>query len=153
MATHSSTLAWKIPWTEEPGRLQSMGSQRVGHNWATLLTYMRLRFGRVADEFRTWPFGNHGVEACGSSGAEVAEPLALSTSVPTANSRDKGCQALQTFYEPTSVPCILKIKRSLLIQVLFCWEQPVYDFYCNQKFWPIQLYHQYKRDQQFFLPS
>ena len=35
MATHSSILAWKIPWTEEPGRLQSMGWQRVGHNWAT----------------------------------------------------------------------------------------------------------------------
>ena len=32
MATHASTLAWKIPWTEEPGRLQSMGSQRVGHD-------------------------------------------------------------------------------------------------------------------------
>ena len=32
MATHSSTLAWKIPWTEEPGRLQSLGSQRVGHD-------------------------------------------------------------------------------------------------------------------------
>ena len=32
MATHSSTVAWKTPWTEEPGRLQSMGSQRVGHN-------------------------------------------------------------------------------------------------------------------------
>ena len=32
METHSSTLAWKIPWTEEPGRLQSMGSQRVGHH-------------------------------------------------------------------------------------------------------------------------
>ena len=32
MATHSSILAWRIPWTEEPGRLQSMGSQRVGHN-------------------------------------------------------------------------------------------------------------------------
>ena len=32
MATHSSTLAWKIPWMEEPGRLQSMGSQRVGHD-------------------------------------------------------------------------------------------------------------------------
>ena len=38
MATHSSTLAQKIPWTEEPCRLQSMGSQRVGHNWATSLT-------------------------------------------------------------------------------------------------------------------
>ena len=35
MATHSSTLAWRIPWTEEPGRLQSMGSQRVRHDWAT----------------------------------------------------------------------------------------------------------------------
>ena len=32
MATHSSILAWRIPWTEEPGRLQPMGSQRVGHN-------------------------------------------------------------------------------------------------------------------------
>ena len=32
MATHSSILGWKIPWTEEPGRLQSMGSQRIGHD-------------------------------------------------------------------------------------------------------------------------
>ena len=38
MATHSSTLAWKIPWTEESGRLQSMGSLRVGHDWATSLS-------------------------------------------------------------------------------------------------------------------
>ena len=37
MATHSSTLAWKIPWMEEPGRLQSMGLQRVGHDWSTSL--------------------------------------------------------------------------------------------------------------------
>ena len=35
MATHSSILAWRIPWMEEPDRLQSMGSQRVGHDWAT----------------------------------------------------------------------------------------------------------------------
>ena len=35
MATHSSTLAWKIPWAEDRSRLQSMGSQRVGHDWAT----------------------------------------------------------------------------------------------------------------------
>ena len=35
MATHSSVCAWKIPWTEEPGRPQSMGSQRVGHDLAT----------------------------------------------------------------------------------------------------------------------
>ena len=40
MATHSSSLAWEIPWTEEPGRLQSMGLQRVGHNWVTSLAFL-----------------------------------------------------------------------------------------------------------------
>ena len=46
MATHSSTLAWKIPWAEEPGGLQSMGSQRVRHDWATppsLFTFIHWR--------------------------------------------------------------------------------------------------------------
>ena len=46
VAPHSSTLAWKIPWTEEPGRLQSMGSLGVGHDWATslsLFTFMHWR--------------------------------------------------------------------------------------------------------------
>ena len=38
MATHSNTLAWKIPWTEKPGRLQSMGLQRVRQDWTTSLT-------------------------------------------------------------------------------------------------------------------
>ena len=44
MAPHSSTLAWKIPWMEEPGRLQSIGSQRVGHDRATSLHYMFVPF-------------------------------------------------------------------------------------------------------------
>ena len=39
MAPHSSTLAWKIPWMEEPGGLQSIGSLRVGHDWATSLSF------------------------------------------------------------------------------------------------------------------
>ena len=46
MATHSSTLAWKMPWTEVPGRLQSMGLLRVGHDWVTslsLFTFMHWR--------------------------------------------------------------------------------------------------------------
>ena len=42
MATHSSPLAWKIPWLEEPGGLQSMGSQRVGHDWATSLPSLQV---------------------------------------------------------------------------------------------------------------
>ena len=42
MATHSKILAWKIPWMEDPGRLQSMGSQRVGHNWVTSLSNLTI---------------------------------------------------------------------------------------------------------------
>ena len=50
MATHSSILAWKIPWTEDPGRLQSMGSQRVGHDWATSLHFFQI--GMKTDLFQ-----------------------------------------------------------------------------------------------------
>ena len=51
MATHSSTLAWKIPWTKEPGRLQTMGSRRVGHKWATSLSLSLFTF---TDWRRKW---------------------------------------------------------------------------------------------------
>ena len=47
MAAHSSTLAWKIPWTEEPGRLQSMGLLRVRYDWATLLSLSCIGEGNV----------------------------------------------------------------------------------------------------------
>ena len=47
MASHSSTLAWKIPWMEEPGRLQSTGSRRVKHHWATSLSlFTFMHWGR-----------------------------------------------------------------------------------------------------------
>ena len=45
MATHSSILAWRIPWTEESGRLQSMGSQRVEHDWVTKHSTRSVIFG------------------------------------------------------------------------------------------------------------
>ena len=45
MATHSSTLAWKIPWTEKAGRLQSMGLQRVGHDCASFTSHSGLDWG------------------------------------------------------------------------------------------------------------
>ena len=45
MALHSSALAWRIPWMEEPGRLQSMGSRRVGHDWATSFSFSLSRIG------------------------------------------------------------------------------------------------------------
>ena len=43
MATHSSILAWRIPWMEEPGGLQSMGSQRVGHDWTSSIHFTSLQ--------------------------------------------------------------------------------------------------------------
>ena len=50
MAPHSSTLAWKIPWTEEPGRLQSMGSQRVGHDRVTSLSLFTFSIKEAAEK-------------------------------------------------------------------------------------------------------
>ena len=47
MPTHSSILAWKIPWTEEPGRLQFMGLQRVGHDWATKQRLIQVNIASV----------------------------------------------------------------------------------------------------------
>ena len=62
MATHSSTLAWKIPWMEEHGRLQSMGSQRVGHDWVTSLTHslkLKGRYERHQGKHQRCPEEHH----------------------------------------------------------------------------------------------
>ena len=49
LATHSSTLFWKIPWTEEPGMLQSMGSPRVRHDWSTSLSFFLIYFPQYSN--------------------------------------------------------------------------------------------------------
>ena len=54
MATHSSILAWKIPWTEEPGRLQSMESQRIRHDWACTETGMCIYLFILAEPHSMW---------------------------------------------------------------------------------------------------
>ena len=51
MATHSSVLAWRIPWMEKPGRLQSMGSHRVGHDWSDLAAAFMLLYLSVVLSF------------------------------------------------------------------------------------------------------
>ena len=53
MAPHSRTLAWRIPWTEEPGGLQFMGSLRVGHDWATSLSLFTIHFHALEKEMAT----------------------------------------------------------------------------------------------------
>ena len=54
MAIHSSTIAWKIPWTEEPGRLQSMGLQRVRHDWLTSLSLHLMNVYVLIREMENW---------------------------------------------------------------------------------------------------
>ena len=54
MATHSSTLVWKIPWTEKPGRLQSMGSQRVRQDWATEHTHTHTHTHTLVPKEQGW---------------------------------------------------------------------------------------------------
>ena len=54
MATHSSNLAWRIPWTEEPGRLQSTGLQRVGHDWATSPHLNLLQSASLSTKYREY---------------------------------------------------------------------------------------------------
>ena len=64
MATYSSILAWRILWTEEPGGLQSTGSQRVGHDWATSLTHMSIKFFFEKERwYYSWQLNNLGVAA------------------------------------------------------------------------------------------
>ena len=66
MATHFSILAWEIPWTEEPGGLQSMGSRRVGHHWACtdiIVVRYSSRMGRTLLSSPKW--GGHGKEIRG----------------------------------------------------------------------------------------
>ena len=67
MATHSSTLAWKIPWTEEPGRPQSMGSQRVRHDWVTSLSLSFSSCGEqgLLSSCAAWPSHCSGHSCCG----------------------------------------------------------------------------------------
>ena len=64
VATHSDTLAWRIPWTEEPGGLQSMGSQRVGHNCATNFCF---QFSSVHLLSHVWLFATPWIAACQAS--------------------------------------------------------------------------------------
>ena len=62
MATHSNILAWKITWTEEPGGLQSMGLQRVGHDWATSLSILCLIHNLTEFSWGIiWAWHSHGI--------------------------------------------------------------------------------------------
>ena len=65
MATHSSILAWRIPWMEEPGGLQPMGLQRVGHDWATSLSLSLSYTGLKKTITPSWVTEATAIAACG----------------------------------------------------------------------------------------
>ena len=80
MATHSSIIAWRIPWTEEPGRLQSMGLRRVRHDWATSLSLSFSTestncyiFENFLEDLRTWAWDV--INSCKVSVAQLCPAL------------------------------------------------------------------------------
>ena len=68
MEVHSGILAWRIPWTEKPGVLQSVGSQRVGHDGSDLAAAAALRYSCLENSMdrRAWPATVHGVTKSGT---------------------------------------------------------------------------------------
>ena len=79
MAIHSSTPAWKIPWMEDPGRLRSMGSQRVGHDWATSLSLLVAFIGEPSSKIRFFisfaDATSHGNNIIHGLSTQLASPL------------------------------------------------------------------------------
>ena len=118
MAPHSSTLAWKIPWTKEPGRLQSMGSLGVGHDWAnslSLFTFMHWRRKWQATpvflpaESQGWgrpgrlpSLGSHRVGHDWSSLAAAAETFRASSVEVHTWSGSRSWASSQGFYQGSS---------------------------------------------------
>ena len=125
MAIHSSTIPWKIPWTEEPGRLQSMGWQRVRHDWATSLslftfkTISILHRGLRLREVK-WSAQGHTAKKQHHYGSTLCLSLIISYGL-TLN-HDDGLEPYLNvlaqfigFYKPCCCCCCLGTKTSLTL--------------------------------------
>ena len=109
MATHGSTLAWKIPWTEELGRLQSMGLQRVRHDWGTKLFIFLFLHGCIS-------IGMGSIFQ-----ATVLEWVAISFSRGSSQTRDRtlvSCIAGRFFTIQPSVTEYMSLNRMLVFLIL-----------------------------------
>ena len=114
LATHSSILAWRIPWTEEPGGLQSMGSQRVGHDWSDWAHPV---------SFCWQPELGHGHFGCVSSAVATALSHGTVSIWRTGSDLwcpDLGCLTLGHPLGPLGRSCLVdKIKDRIILQILF----------------------------------
>ena len=133
MATHSCILAWRIPWTEEPGGLQSMGSQRVGHDWLTLLTYRTLECVRSIELLSNTLIllvSNKGLREGKRPSYDptklVAKPKSLSPQVICPDSKlmlllmPHHCNSLFAWMPPR---CVMKTNYSLAAWLLNCLDK------------------------------
>jgi len=110
MATLSSILAWGIPWTEEPGRLQSVGSQRAGHNWAT-------EHSACCDQYMK-PNEQMHIKIVKHAGASLVSLMITSS---------WGCflLVLSVFMIPSYCPLVLLQRLSVLFFSFLCGEFPL----------------------------
>ena len=149
MTTHSSTLAWKIPWMEEPGRLQSMGSWRVRHDWVTslsLFTFMPWRRKWqptpvfLPREFqgqepgRLLSMGSHRV---GHNWCDLAAAAAVTTRNQTWKQRGSKKEIPQPLLAPTTpvIPCLCLLGLNLIWSRLVSksgWTMYRYQFLASE---------------------
>ena len=120
MATRSSILAWKIPWMEEPGRLQFMGSQRVGHNWMTSLTHSLTH----SNMNLMWSPGPYSPSTTFSSYIQSSTYHSLVSATITLKSRFCGY--------PTSTSNFMWLKTELILFSLSA-DDSSYRFYFHDK--------------------
>ena len=114
MATHSKTLAWKIPWTEKPDGLESIGPQRVGHSWTTSLTYLASA-SVLPMRIQGWfPLRLTGLSPCCPRDSQEASP------VP----QFKGINSLELclLYGPALITVCDYWEDHCLDYMHFCWE-------------------------------
>ena len=130
MATHSSTLAWKIPWTEEPGGLESMGSQRVGHDWATslsLFTLMHLAW-KIPGMAEPGGLPSMGSRRVGHDWSDLAAAVAGKEKRVKSSreiwgvkfNTEAACRKLENEYEPLKWICSREKTLLLVFVVLWC---------------------------------
>ena len=125
MPTHSSILVWRIPWTEEPSRLQSVGSQRVGHNWATNTFFFNV--GNLLFYFHTAFIGFLQMRLRGE-GKHIL-PFAMWASHPC-----EWASFCPSVASPLPLKSFLFILIPLTKKSCFVFNQPIYSLFRVQSY-------------------
>ena len=150
MAPHSSTLAWKIPWTEEPGRLQSMGSLRVGHDWATSLSHFTFMHWR-----RKWqptpvflPGESQGQRSLVAAvyGVTQSRIWLKRLSSSSSSSLKKKCFAYFVHKVSWDIPCSWLLywhhRKAALLRVIYCGKRQRSGKRCSHRHpWHLGWHH------------